>query len=278
MSEVYSGIRTIFKSPIRDYSKKYCVVGIPYDKTSTYRSGSRFGPSSIRDASTMLCDGVDAKFDIDVMNLVTDYGDIEFDLKNNKLLNITHSNLILLGGEHSITYLGLQNVCNIVDDSVNLLHFDAHCDTWNTDEVEHGSFLRHAIDDSYVSTAIQYGIRSPLPKEVKQWNKQHIITGENIELEKQISNNSNWYVTIDIDSIDPSYAPGTGTPESFGLTPHYVLDKLEEFMKVCKKNKANIVGFDLVEVNPSYDNNQITSILASNFIWKYIAMKEFYNV
>lgn len=277
MTEVFSGIRTIFKSPIKDYSKKYSVFGIPYDKTSTFRVGSRFGPSSIREASIMLCDGTDNKTNIDVQSLVSDFGDIDFNIENNELCNFDVKNPILLGGEHSITYMGLQNSFTRYG-KVNVLHFDAHCDVWETKEVEHGSFLRHAIDDGFVNNVFQYGIRSPSPNEVKSWKFDDcIFDGHKYKIKNFVNPEEKWYVTIDIDCFDPCYAPGTGTPESFGLTPKFVLKKLEKFIKLFFGNTHNIVGFDVVEVNPAYDNNQITSILASNLIWKYIAFKEYYR-
>lgn len=273
MSDVFAGIRTMFKSPIQDPSKKYKIFGVPYDTTSTYRSGSRFGPSAIREASTMLCDGQDWHSRVDVASLVSDFGDIDFKTDITEFTR-TEGDVILLGGEHSVAYMGIkrawfQNKCN----PITVIHFDAHCDTWETDEVEHGSFLRHAIEDGYVKEVIQHGIRSPAPDSAKFYGSDIITIMDDTTCFDKIGvwNNTPAYITFDIDCIDPAFAPGTGTPESFGMTPKDALRLLQGYIS---NTSLNIVGFDIVEVNPSYDNSNITSILAANLVWKYISAME----
>lgn len=276
MNEVYSGIRTMFKSEQNDFNKKYCIAGVPFDGTTTYRPGTRFGPSSIREASLMLCDGVDYQTKINVCELVTDIGD--FSPKEIKSIN-ADNDLILLGGEHSITYHALERAfIKKEEEKINLLHFDAHCDTWDSETVEHGSFLRHALEDGFVGKILQYGIRSPAPEEVINYNNSNVFDGHYTKMNKVLDENEKWYITIDIDCFDPSFAPGTGTPESFGLSPKFVLKKLLKFIQKAKALNIDIVGFDVVEVNPMLDNSNITSILAANLIWKYIAYREFYFV
>lgn len=276
MSDVFAGIRTMFKSPIQDESKKYKIFGVPYDLTSTYRSGSRFGPSSIREASTMLCDGSDWDSRVDVASLVSDFGDLDFVTDLNSF-SAMEGNVILLGGEHSIAYMGIQrawfqNKCK----PITVIHFDAHCDTWESDKVEHGSFLRHAIETGYVKEVIQHGIRSPAPDSARYYGKDVIHRMDDVTCFDKVGvwNKEPVYITFDIDCLDPVYAPGTGTPESFGMAPKDALRLLQGYIS---NTSLNIVGFDLVEVNPSYDSSNITSILAANLIWKYISFMEIYQ-
>ena len=159
-----AGVRTFFKSPIWDVSKKYGIVGVPYDSGCTFKRGTAFAPSLIRDASAMLCDGVDLNGS-DVLGNVSDFGDVEFsydpsDYSKNPLSNIPVEHLITVGGDHSIACMTIQRMYEMYG-KIQLIHFDAHCDAWDG-EPNHGTFIRQVIDYGWIDNITQIGIRRSL--------------------------------------------------------------------------------------------------------------------
>jgi agmatinase len=167
---------------------------------------------------------------------------------------------------------------------VALIHFDAHMDTWqdnyNGIPFGHGNPFFHAINEKLINPnkMIQIGIRSPIQKNIFDWTKQkgvHIWTAEDVHetnvkiiidyIKKELQDLP-VYLTIDIDVLDPAYAPGTGTPEIGGLHSWQV-QKILRYL-----TELNFVGMDIVEVSPPYDVNEITSLAAATFVWEYLAL------
>lgn len=295
----FTGIRTFMKAPTAPTdTSRFAIVGAPTDMAVTFRSGARMGPAAIREASLMLCDGEHPWYENDPIGagLVWDAGDVNPEINNptrtarqiEGVLSV-HNYPIVLGGDHSITLQALR-VARDKHGPVSLVHFDAHVDTWEGDS-NHGTFLREAIQEGLVDRAVQIGIRSPMPKELKQWGVDHnILTVSAREVHKQspahmssfgrslahhIKMGNDFkenidratYLTFDIDCLDPSVAPGTGTPEPGGLFMHQVMELMDGLKEL------NYVGMDLVEVLPAHDSNGITAIAAANIVWNHICQQ-----
>ncbi|MEL9999554.1 MAG: agmatinase [Thermoplasmata archaeon] len=265
-------------------------VGIPFDLGTTYRSGARFAPFKIREMSRLIS-GVDffLKKNIFENKSIVDYGDIkisndvEQDIKNiefeiKKIMK--YGKFIALGGDHLIT-LPILRALNKKYGKINLLHLDAHLDSWdivNSNKINHGTWLRRAMEENLLSNVFQLGIRGSIysNKDIKfsEDNGINIITmrdfknmGINKTVEKLNNEflNEKFYITIDIDVVDPAFAPGTGVPEPGGMSSYEIM----EFLRLI--NLDNLIGGDIVEVSPPYDIMEITSILASYLIFIMIS-------
>ena len=300
----FQGFATFLKSPIRDASR-IPVFGVPHDLATSFRPGARMGPKAIRQASMMLTDGEHPKFGIDPATVVSDFGDIpvsNVDLRDSlKLIEqtafATQGPALWMGGDHSMSLGILRGLKDRMKDGV-LLHFDAHCDTWKDhfgDPIGHGTWVRNVVEEGIVKpeNVLQVGLRSPVDKATRLWLPMQggaVMTArdalhntayglfqmllDRLETEDEIPFNGSrrprrpLYISFDIDALDPAYAPGTGTPEIAGLTPHYVL----EFLEMLSEFKEQIVGFDLVEVSPAYDHAGITALAGATLLWTMAAI------
>jgi agmatinase len=267
------------------------IAGIPFDIGTTNRSGARFGPSAIRQASRMLVDGDHPHWWLDPATLaVADIGDFSIALgdiaKSLSLIEeqaFTHEHLIALGGDHSISLPLLRAHARKSKRPLALVHFDAHVDTWPDNfgqAYAHGSVFFHAIEEKLVDPkrTVQIGIRSPVQKDVYDWTLGRgvtIITAQDVheagpkaaaERTVSIIGDSPAYLSFDIDCLDPAFAPGTGTPEIGGLASWQAQAMLRRFEAV------QFVGMDVVEVAPAYDTAEITSLAAATLVWEYLAL------
>jgi agmatinase len=267
------------------------LAGIPFAIGTTNRSGCRFGPSAIRQASRMLVDGDHPHWWIDPAALpVADIGDFDIalgDIPKSLLLieqqAATHEHLIALGGDHSITLPLLRALAKRKGAPLALVHFDAHVDTWpdNFGQVyAHGSVFFHAIEEQLVDPRrmVQIGIRSPVQKDVYDWTLSKgvtIVSAQDVheagpkaiaERIAAIVGTSPAYLSFDIDCLDPAFAPGTGTPEIGGLASWHVQAMLRRL------DKLNFIGMDVVEVAPAYDSAEITALAAATMVWEYLAL------
>ena len=273
-----------------DFSKYICaysdfedadfvIFGIPYDATTSYKPGTRFGPDEIRNASwgletfspVLKKDLIDVKV-CDLYNIIIEGSQIEIiERSYNASKNIMEKGKIpiMMGGEHSITYPVVKAVKEVYDDFV-LIQFDAHCDLreeYLGNEYSHASVIRRCFD--LTKDIYQFGIRSGDKEEWEfGWKNTKISmdlpTKEDIKEIKSLDKPV--YITIDIDVLDPAYAPGTGTPEPCGFSTKELINSLYLF----KELKDNIIGFDVVEVSPHYDIGNITSIAAAKIIRELI--------
>lgn len=273
----------------------FVIVGVPFDTGASNRTGQRYGPQHVRDFSVLLrpynpdqdinifdyCSGVDYG-DIDVVpgNIHKTYDNIVEGLGPIIEKNITP---ILIGGDHSIS-LGHLRAFAKKYGPVSLVHFDSHGDTWDHyfgEKYAHGTPFRRAVEEGVVDPhhSIQIGMRGPLygPEDIEDARDlgYEVITMRKVReigIEKVIERiharvkNRPVFVSYDIDFLDPAYAPGTGTPEVGGPTSYEGL----EFVRGL--DGLNIVGFDLVEVLPSYDTGEITAIAASAIIFEMISL------
>ncbi|MDN4075469.1 agmatinase [Fictibacillus terranigra] len=273
----------------------FVVLGVPFDTAASNRTGQRGGPQHIRNFSVLLrpynpdmdinifdyCSGVDYG-DIDVVpgNIHQTYDNMVSELKPILDRSITP---IIMGGDHSIS-LGNLRAFYQKYGPVSLVHFDSHGDTWDHyygEKYMHGTPFRRAVEEGLldVEHSIQVGMRGPLygpgdiedardlgfevipMKEVREIGFDEVMR----RIHRRVGNRP-VFVSYDIDFVDPAYAPGTGTPEVGGPTSY------EALKYVRGLDGLNVVGFDLVEVLPSYDHGEITAALASSVMYEMITL------
>jgi agmatinase len=274
----------------RDRSAAISIAGIPFDIGTSNRSGARFGPAAIRQASRMLVDGAHPVHWIDPAALpLADVGDFDLALGDipASLARIEEaardlSHLVALGGDHGITLPLLRAVARRRG-PVALVHFDAHVDTWPDtfgQRLGHGSVFYNAIEEGLVDPRrmIQVGIRSPMGRDIYDWTTGRGVTivpaAEVHETGpaavatriRDTVGNAPVYLSFDIDALDPACAPGTGTPEIGGLASwqaQAILRRLEGLA---------FVGCDVVEVAPAYDVAEITALAGATVAWEYVCL------
>ncbi len=256
------------------------VTGVPLDTATTNRPGTRFGPRSIRNASTIMAwekpygmafDPFDKLAVGDVGDCFYDHGKPEAvpDAIEAHASSIIEQGpaLLTLGGDHFITYPLLKAHAKKHGAPLSLLHFDAHSDTWEDkdDRIDHGTMFFWATKYGLVdpATSMQIGLRTENPDtlgfNVIDAPRVHAQSIDTVVAEtREVLGDRAVYVTFDIDCLDPSYAPGTGTPVCGGLTSHQAMSILRGLQGI------NVVGMDIVEVAPAYDIAEITSLAAAH--------------
>ena len=290
----FVGFSTFGKSPIeQDWDRidaDVAVLGAPFDLGTQWRSGARFGPRAIREASTLFAFGHAGAYDheddftylegvriVDIgdadmvhTDTVTSHANIEFGVRKNLAAKALP---VILGGDHSIN---IPCINAFADEApIHIVQFDAHLDF--VDERHgvrfgHGNPMRRASEKSWVTGLTQLGIRnvSSTAKEGYEYARAHgsdILSvrqirrlGTEVVLDR-IPAGERYYVTIDIDGFDPSIAPGTGTPSHGGFAYYEVLELLDGLAR-----RGSIVGVDLVEVARDYDPAGLTAILAAQLL------------
>jgi agmatinase/guanidinopropionase len=296
--EPYHGIPSFMRLPAsREFDGvDVAIVGIPFDSGASNRPGTRFGPRKIREASLLLW-GYNQVLGVaptEALNIV-DYGDVStiaVDI-NATMENITSEvkgilendvTVVAFGGDHSISLPLLRAHASKFGPPA-VIHFDSHPDTWDWEfkdqPYSHGTPFRRAIEEELIDTSayLQIGIRGPTSWANDLSNAEEmgakILTIDRVfemgipaviaEMRATIRERP-VYVSLDIDSVDPAFAPGTGTPEVGGLTSYQILQLVRGMRGL------NIIGFDLVEVSPPYDHGEITAILASNLAFEFISL------
>ncbi|EWG06521.1 MAG: agmatinase [Candidatus Aramenus sulfurataquae] len=266
---------------------KAAFLGIPFDDAVTYRPGARFGSMGIRKGSRLLrpYNQFLDTYPFDKLN-ACDLGDVNvipgYIMDTMKVIEesvyevLTKRRLVpfIAGGDHSITLPVLRAMYEVYG-KVNLVHLDSHYDFWDTywgKKYTHGSWLRRALEEGLLKDVIQAGIRaSTFSKEDLEDKRKLGIKSFTIrelklrpeEVIKEVNSlDGPTYVSLDIDVVDPAFAPGTGTPEVGGLTSFEII----ELIRAMRFKK--LVGFDVVEVSPPYDLSELTTMLASNLIYE----------
>ncbi|SNQ62339.1 agmatinase [Candidatus Methanoperedens nitratireducens] len=277
--------RTVFADANSDYKDaRYVICGVPFDRTSCFRRGSRFAPQEIRNNSYNF-ETYNHLFYIDLKDVdIHDAGDLEVAQGIDDTLKMlsVHADKyvrdgkipVMLGGEHSLT-LPFIRACKTKYPDIACVVLDAHLDMREEYEGErnsHACVSRHIIQDvtgKYVSIGIRSGAREEY--EYIKENKIRMFSAEDVlstGIESVISElrgyiNGPVYLSIDMDAIDPAYAPAIGTPEPYGLTPRDV-------RSVIACLAPHIVGFDLVEIAPAYDSGN-TALLGAKLVRDFIA-------
>jgi agmatinase len=271
------------------------VVGVPFDAGVTYRSGARFGPACIRQGSRLLRPYNPA---LDVSPFagvqVVDAGDIAanpFDIDDAltqiqqgvQHLSFGGRNVVILGGDHTIALPALRAL-HSQHGPIAMVHFDAHLDTWDTyfhAPYTHGTPFRRAWEEGLLDAdrTMHVGIRGSLYSEkdlledesmgfsiVHAREMDRLGADAVVERIRDRVGDSPVYVSIDVDVLDPAFAPATGTPETGGLTSRELLTMVRGF------EGANVVAGDVVEVSPPYDHAEVTAIAAANLAYEYISL------
>jgi agmatinase len=292
----YGGPATFARLPQLDQVDRadVAILGVPFDSGVSYRPGARFGPGHVR-ASSKLLRTYNPVQDVEPFHVqqVADAGDIAcnpFDIQDaikqidegvRGVLD-TSSKLVTIGGDHTIA-LPLLRVMHELHGEIAVVHFDAHLDTWDTyfgAPLTHGTPFRRASEEGLIdkTASMHVGIRGPLysPQDLTddqvlgfQVIGSHEMDdlgwrGAVAQIRRRVGDRPT-YVSLDIDVLDPAYAPGTGTPEAGGLTSRELLNILRAF------SGLNLVGADIVEVAPAYDHAEVTGIAAAHAAYELIS-------
>ncbi len=262
------------------------VFGIPFDKGVSFRAGAAEGPAAIRAISSNVC-ATTEHFETFFTAKVLDLGDAVGDSREKVFVQAEKwayaavkagKLLTMLGGDHSVTIPAMAGVNRAVDGPLGIIHIDAHfdlCQDMGGDRFSHGSTERRALELSHVEgvdNLFFVGIRSIEKDEVAFYynNNVNVLTAANVAtkgvedcltlIKDKMGRFPYIYVTIDIDCLDPAYAPGTGTPQFGGLSSRELLNLLKGIFDLP------VVAFDVVEVAPSLDDSQIAVFAARKII------------
>ncbi|MCE4607113.1 MAG: agmatinase [Desulfurococcales archaeon] len=269
----------------------YSLIGFPFDSTSSFRTGQRFGPNAVRTASRYIeFNSLRARIDLDDIGGISDEGDIAVvygDPRETvrrveeayKVLIEGNRVPVLIGGEHLGT-LGALSAFRRINPCI--IWIDAHMDLredYLGCKYSHASVVRRLNEKYGGNLKLFYiGVRGFSDDEYEYAISKgyEIITslealglGESmlsLKLKNFLADCNHYYISIDMDAFDPSYAPGVGNPEPEGLSPSLVLDVLWNTID------HRLVGFDVMETAPAYDPSEITSILASKLVIELAAM------
>lgn len=292
----FAGVATFMRSPHRyeldDDDIDAAFLGIPYDDATTYRPGARFGPRAIREASTLLkpynpvtdtsLEGI-TLVDHDDAPVIPGYTEDTFDEIEERVNYVLDHDVFpaIAGGDHSTTLPVLRAVAD-EHGPVSLVQFDAHSDLWTEyfgKPHNHGTTVHYALEEDLIDpeASIRIGDRGGLygAGDVERFEASGIdyftideFASHGIEeIGAAISDHAEGptFATIDIDVVDPGFAPGTGTPMPGGMSAREVLSLTRQLRHV------DLVGFDLVEVAPPYDPSNTTSILAASVIFEALS-------
>jgi agmatinase len=250
------------------------LFGIPFDSTHSYKPGCRFGPDVIRDAFNNI-EIFMPEFGVDLEEVnIQDLGNLEHTVVAQNMIdmvrNITNelknssNQLIILGGEHSLTYGSYMSYPK----DTGYVVFDAHYDLrdeYAGTKLSHAAYLRRIIEERGSENIIHVGARAYVKEELEFLTEHNVKTISDSEirmgngpklLEKMAEKFENLYVSIDLDVLDPAFAPGVGNPEAIGITSRELYNML-----ISLKN-SHIKAADIVELNPTFDNGSTASLAA----------------
>lgn len=293
----FEGLRTFMRLPhvTNLEGVDIAIAGVPFDTGATFRVGARFGPEGIRNHSLLLRRYNPAlQIDLFAACSAVDYGDLPVIpgyLPESHRLIAEHAaplfkssaTPIFLGGDHSVS-LPLLRAAAAHHGPLALVHFDAHSDLWYGyfgGKDTHGTPFRRALEEGLIDPqcSSQIGLRGSLydaeDARVSSEAGFHVVTGPELHEQgiprtlEQIRarlGSGPVYLSFDIDFVDPAFAPGTGTPEVGGFTGAQCQQLVRGLAGVP------LVGFDLVEVLPSYDPAHVTSLLAANIVYEFMSL------
>jgi agmatinase len=303
---VFGGLSTFGQRPLLTdphqldaWRPDVAIVGAPFDLATTNRPGARFGPRAIR---TLAYEPGTYHLDLEIAIFehleVVDYGDAHCPHGQTEA---GHANIrervhqiasrgiipIVLGGDHSITWPAATAVADVHGHgNVGIVHFDAHADTADVIDgnlASHGTPMRRLIESGAVpgDRFVQVGLRGYWPPaDVLEWMREQGMVWHTMQeiwergfhdvmidaVAEALSKADKLYISIDVDSLDPSFAPGTGTPEPGGLAP---VDLLRMVRQLALEH--DVVGMDVVEVAPAYDVSDLTVNVAHRLVFECLA-------
>jgi len=284
-SNVFSGIQRTFQDA------RYVVFGVPFDVTSTYRTGARFGPNAIRQASLNI-ETCSFRSGLDVEDLlIHDAGDLHVSTDTRKtvdMVKLVAADIldagkvpVTIGGEHTVT-LGIAKGLGNRAAKTAIVSFDAHLDLrceFLGLELSHTTFMQLINEEVKPARIIEVGTRSVCKDELVYAKKAGIefITSNQIikegsektmkELRRKLTHYENVYLTVDMDVLDPAFAPAVQNPEPEGITTTALLDI------VCGLCDKRVVGFDVLEVAPTYDQG-VSAIVAAKVMFEMLCQLE----
>ncbi len=293
-SKPYSGIPTLLDAPHQESLEglDVALIGVPMDLGVTNRPGARFGPRAVRtmervgpynhaldvvpNAVLNIADVGDVPFQTR-FNLEKSINDIEEYYKTVKAAGVMP---LSVGGDHSVTYPIMKAIA--ADEPIGMVHIDAHFDTageYEDTKFQHGAPFRHAVLCGALDPerSIQIGIRGSAEYlgEFSYESGMTVVHAEEfaelgvnavIEMARNVVGDKPFYVTIDVDGIDPAFAPGTGTPEIGGLIP---LD-VQRFLRGLAG--LDVIGGDVVEIAPEYDANTTTAHVGAQMLFEILSL------
>lgn len=274
-----------------ELKKGYVIMGVGFDSTTSYRAGSRYGPRAVREASYNF-ESYNLSFDTTLTACSYDIGDVTVNHGNYESTNVMISDTvksvlemnlhpIVIGGEHTITNGVMSGIYDYNEDlfhDMTVIHFDAHFDmrdTYLDEKYSHATVLRR-IHELNPREIVQLGIRSAQYDEHEYVKRHENITYfTNRDIHRNIDRVITYlkkitgpvYITVDIDVLDPAYAPSVGTPAPCGISPY----DLEDMMSVLALK--DVVGLDVVEVS-SESIGDITSINAAKVIYDFLSLQD----
>lgn len=284
-SNVFSGVQSSFEKA------KYVVFGVPFDVTSTYRTGARFGPNAVRQASLNI-ETYSFRAGIDVEDLpLHDLGDLHVSTSPKKTLDMLKHVVgdiidagklpVAIGGEHTIT-LGILKGLGAKAEKTAVVSFDAHLDVrreFQGSTLSHTTFMRLINEEVKPARIFELGTRAVCKEELEYAEKSGIefFTSQQIrkdgiekvtrQLQEKLSPYENVYLSVDMDVLDPAFAPAVQNPEADGIDTHTLIDLL------CALCDKRVVGFDVLEIAPVYDQG-ISAVAAAKVMFEMLCQLE----
>jgi agmatinase len=284
-SNVFSGVQKPFEKA------KYVIFGVPFDVTSTYRTGARFGPNAVRQASLNI-ETYSFRTGIDVEDLLLhDLGDLHISTSPKKtvemLKNVVADLLaagkmpVAIGGEHTIT-LGILKGLGTKAEKTAIVSFDAHLDVRREFQgltLSHTTFMRLINEQVKPARIFELGTRAVCKEELEYAKKSGIefftsqqIRKDGIEkvtrnLQEKLSPYDNVYLSVDMDVLDPAFAPAVQNPEADGIETNTLIDVL------CALCDKRVIGFDILEIAPIYDQG-ISAVAAARVMFEMLCQLE----
>ncbi|HXV65937.1 MAG TPA: agmatinase [Nitrosopumilaceae archaeon] len=281
--DLYMNRTPLITSPSEEGKPSAIVFGVPFDSTHSYRPGTRFGPDAIREAFNNI-EIFMPQFSVDLESVnIEDLGNTKHTVVSNEMLDMVskitselikkEKQIIILGGEHSITF----GTYPSFPKETGYIVFDAHYDLRNEyadTKLSHAAYLRRIVEKQGSDRIIHVGARSFVKEElafkeehkiktISDWDIRH---GNGPKLVKDaVSVFDKLYVSIDLDVLDPAFAPGVGNPEAVGITSRELYDMISAL------TEKKISAADIVELCPTFDNGA-TSSMAARLMSAIIAM------
>jgi agmatinase len=295
----FAGLGTFARIPSIEAVPDYdiAVLGVPFDGGTSYRPGARFGPMGIRQASRHLRPRFHVELDTAPLEAVqvVDAGDVpctpysideamgQIEGFAREVVGQRDRRLVTLGGDHTVA-LPILRAARDKHGPIALIHFDAHLDTWDTyfkAPITHGTVFRRAFEEGLLveDKSIHVGIRGPIYDQLDlvddaSFGFRVIRAGDldvlgidgAVDVVRQRVGDAPVYLSIDIDVLDPAFAPGTGTPEMGGFTSRELLHLLRRL------DGLNLIGADVVETAPAYDHAEITCVAAATVAFDLVTL------
>jgi agmatinase len=284
-TNVFSGLQKPFEKA------KYVVFGVPFDATSTYRTGARFGPNAIRQASLNI-ETYSFRSGLDVEDLALyDAGDLHVSMDAQKTVDMTRLVVedilaagkmpVALGGEHTIT-LGIVRGLGAKAAKAAIVSFDAHLDLrceFLGSTLSHTTFMQLISEEVKPAKIVEVGTRSACKEElayakkagVEFFTSQQIIKQGSMLIAEQLKEKllpyENLYLTVDMDVLDPAFAPAVQNPEPEGITTTALLDL------ACALCDKRVIGFDVMEIAPIYDQG-VSAVVAAKVMFEMLCQLE----